>query len=119
MLLIIVRTKAPKTALQIPKRNRKPSINQAAILKQARAIMKVKIPDNKSKVSKFGITNKILRTGLTNAVIIPKTTAEKSTFSGVSISTPKGSLLIIHKLKAMTNQTINSVTISIAITPET
>ena len=52
MLLTRVSAKAPKIALQMPKRNRKPSTNQAAILKQATAIMKVKIPDNKSKVAR-------------------------------------------------------------------
>jgi len=118
MLLTRVSAKAPRIALQMPKRNRKPSTNQAAILKQATAIMKVKIPDNKSKVAKFGITNKTLRTGLTSAVIIPKIAAEKIAFSGVSISTPKGNLLIIHKLTAVTNQTISSVVISITRTPQ-
>jgi hypothetical protein len=116
---MIVRVNAPKTALQIPKRKRNPSTNQAAILKQATAIMNVKIPDNKSKVTKFGILNTRLKIGLMTAVTIPSTAAEKKAFPGVSISTPKGNLLIINKLIDVTSQTINNVTILIATTPET
>jgi hypothetical protein len=108
---MIVRAKAPSTALKIPKRKRNPSTNQAAILKHTTAIINVKMLDNKSKVSKFGTVNKRLKIGLTTAVTIPRNAAEKKAFCGESISTPKGSLVIINKLIDVTTQTIKSVTI--------
>ena len=110
-LLTIVRAKAPSTALQMPKRKRNPSTNQAAILKHTTAIINVKMPDNKSKVSKFGTVNMRLKMGHTTAVTIPRTAADKKAFRGESTSTPKGSLLIINKLIDVTTQTIKSVTI--------
>jgi len=115
-----VRASAPNTALQIPKRKRKPSTNQAAILKQTTAIMKVKMPDNISKVRKFGTANIRRKIGLMIAVTIPRTAAEIKAFLGESTSTPKGSLLIISRLIDVTTQTIKSVTIAfIAKTLET
>jgi hypothetical protein len=115
---MIVRAKDPRTALQIPKRKRKPSTNQAAMLKQITAIMNVKKPDNKSKVIKVGAENTKCNSGRINAVTIPRANAPKKAFLGVSISTPKGNLLIINKLIDVTNQTINSDPIFITTTPE-
>jgi hypothetical protein len=78
------------------------------------------MPDNTSKVRKFGTAKMRRKIGLTIAVTIPRTAAEIKAFLGESTSTPRGSLLIINKLIDVTTQTIKSVTIAfIAKTLET
>lgn len=86
---MMVSAKAPSTALQIPKRKRNPSTNQAAILKQTTAIINVKMPDSKLNVSKSGTANIRRKIGLTTAVTIPRTAAEKRLFVESQLPLPK------------------------------
>lgn len=106
MLLTTESAKAPIRALQIPARKRKPLTAAAAIPKAIAEIIKVINPDNKPNVSKFGIKNTALKIGFTIAAAIPSTAAEMYAFTGLSISTPSGSLVIINKLEALTSQAI-------------
>jgi hypothetical protein len=81
-------------------------------------IINVNKLDNRSKVKKFGTARINRKIGLTNALTSPKTNADMNAFPGESISTPKGNLLIIYRLKAVTIHVINKDTTFIVTIPK-
>jgi hypothetical protein len=107
MELIIAKAIEPSKALQKPYLKRKPGTIAADNPK----IIAFRTKKNKPMVRIMNGKVKKVKTGSKSAFNIPKTAAVINAFPKLSISTPIGSLEIIKKLIAVTNQVIINPTI--------
>jgi hypothetical protein len=105
--LMIAKASEPSKALQKPYLKRNPGTKAADIPK----IIEFRTKKNKLKVRIInGKVNKV-KAGSKSAFRMPKTAAVINALPKLSISTPIGSLEIIKKLMAVTNQVIINPTI--------